>query len=236
MSIGGSKSKGGGSQSSVQEQRDFGSEIWKTQSPYLADLYRGGASTLGNAAGSAFGKQAALLQYAAGGDLGDAGNTLAQSNKYLQSFMNPTVDPAVNAYATNLGQQFNEQFLPGLRGDAALAGGLGGSRQQIGAALGAQRAMQTLGDFTAQSYAGQQERKLAATQQLAANAAGYMDLSGARTASADFARSMPWYNIAQYQGLLGSPVQIDKGGYSKGTSSGSNKTSSGGFNFGFGSG
>lgn len=232
MSIGGSKSKGGGTQSS--EGQDFGSEIWKTQSPYLADLYRRANTVYGGASTSPFGKQAATLQYAAGGDLGSAATTLGQSNKYLQSFMNPTVDPAVNAYATNLGQQFNEQFLPGLKGDAALAGGLGGSRQQIGAALGAQRAMQTLGDFTAQSYAGQQERKLAATQQLAANAQGYMDLSGARTASADFARSMPWYNLAQFQGLLGSPVQIDKGGWQR--SSGSSKSSSGGFNFGFGSG
>lgn len=232
MSIGGSKSKGGGSQSA--ESRDFGSEVWSAQSPYLQDLYRRSAANFRAGPQNPWNKQAGALQYAAGGDLGTAGSTLAQSNKYLQSFMNPTVDPAVNAYATNLGQQFREQFMPELRGEAALAGGLGGSRQQIGAALGAQRAQQSLSDFTANAYAGQQERKLAATQQLAANAAGYLDLSGARTASADFARSMPWYNLAQYQGLLGSPVQIDKGGWQR--SSGSNKSSSGGFNFGFGSG
>lgn len=232
MSIGGSKSKGGGSQSS--ESRDFGSEVWSGQSPYLQDLYRRAAGRLGTAGSTVGMKQAGLQNWASGYDLSAASQSLAASNKNLQSFMNPTVDPAVKAYAQNLGQQFNEQFLPGLKGEAALAGGLGGSRQQIGAALGAQRAMQTLGDFTAQSYAGQQERKLAAVQQMAANAGGYMGLSDARTGLADFARSMPWYNLAQYQGLLGSPVQIDKGGWQR--SSGSSKQSSGGFNFGFGSG
>ncbi len=82
----------------------------------------------------------------------------------LNSFSDPTVDPAFNAYSQTLGQQFREQFMPELQGQSALAGGLGGSRQQIGSALGAQRAMQELGNFGANAYAGQQERALAAQQ------------------------------------------------------------------------
>lgn len=239
MSIGGSKQKSSGTQtstgSSQSQAQDFGSEVWGQQSPFLQDLYNRAQGNLNAGDGDA----GAMTNWARW-QLVNANQSLGQSNQALQGFLNPTVDPAVNAYAQNLGQQFNEQFLPGLKGDAALAGGLGGSRQQIGSALGAQRAMQTLGDFAAQSYAGQQERALAAAQGLAANAAGYESLGNTTTAVADFSRSMPWYNLAQYQGLLGSPIQIDKGGidqsWSKSESKGKNSGSGGSFNFGFGGG
>lgn len=211
--------------------------------------------------------------------------TLGESNAALRKFLNPGVDPALAAYSKSLGQQFNEQFLPGLKGDAAVAGGLGGSRAQIGAALGSQRAQQSLSEFAAQSYAGQQERALQAAQGIGAlnqgyiqnaagrqaqaqgynaNSQGYRDISsgllnqsqqfgniaqgydqiaaGRLAASQnqqgmyDLARSMPWYGLQQYAGLLGLPVQNDLGGWTSSKTVSKGKSGSGGFNFGLGGG
>lgn len=215
MSLSGGKQKSSGSQTSTSI--DYGTDVWGPQSPYLQDLYARAQAGLGNMSGD----QAAQAQY------GAATGALDRSQAALGGFLNPAADPSLAAYAQNLGQQFNEQFLPGLRGDAALAGGLGGSRQQIGAALGGQRAMQTLGDFTAQVYSGQQDRALQAAQQMAANSQGY-------TALADFGRSMPWYSLSQYAGLLGAPVMRDLGGTS--TSSGKTKSSGWNASIGLGSG
>lgn len=224
MSIGGGSNK---QKSSSQQQSSgvqYGTDVWGAQSPYLQNLYGAAQTQLGNTGNG--GAQDWLT--AANGSLGSANTALTQSNTALQQFLNPGQDPAVAAYAQNLGQQFNEQFLPGLQGDAALAGGLGGSRQQIGAALGAQRAMQTLGDFTAQTYSGQQERALAAAQGLGANAQGFQGNAQLQGTLADFARSMPWFNLQQFQGLLGAPVMKDLGGYTN--SSGTSKGSGSGWN------
>lgn len=224
MSIGGGSNKQKSSSTQQSSGVQYGSDVWGAQSPYLQSLYSMGLNNLNNGGGGAQG-----FIDRAGGNLDAAGGTLNESSQALRGFLNPTAqDPALQAYATNLGQQFNEQFLPGLQGDAALAGGLGGSRQQIGAALGAQRAMQTLGDFTAQTYAGQQERALAAAQGLAQNAGGYESLAGTGAGLADFARSMPWFNLQQFQGLLGAPVMKDLGGYTN--SSGTSKGSGSGWN------
>lgn len=226
MSIGGGSNKQKSSSTQESSGVQYGSDVWGAQSPYLQNLYSLGYTNTGNNTGNA---QAQGFLGTAGESLAAANGTLSESSTALRDFINPTaMDPAVQAYAQNLGQQFNEQFLPGLQGDAALAGGLGGSRQQIGAALGAQRAMQTLGDFTAQTYAGQQERALAAAQGLAANSQGYANVASTGAGMADFARSMPWYNLQQFQGLLGSPVLKDLGGYSN--SSGTSKGSGSGWN------
>lgn len=198
-------------------------------------------------------------------------NLMDQSAAGLRTMLNPEIDPAMAAYSKRMGQAFNEQLLPGLKGDAMLAGGLGGSRQQIGAALGADRAMQAMSDFTANTYSGQQDRRLAAAQglgnlgqmyqglgdlsnqtagmygqfgdlsnQTAAGfgnlAQGWQQSAGTNLAQGDFARSMPWYNVNQYAGILGMPVTLDQGGFnwnnSSSTSSSSGKNSSIGGSFG----
>jgi len=233
MSVGGGKSKSSSSQQSASESKQFGTDIWGPQSPYLQDLYARAQSQLGQQGGI---DQANQFQTGASNALDYSQQVLRNSNQALGQFLQPGQDPAVSAYATNLGQQFQEQFLPGLRGDAALAGGLGGSRQQIGQALGAQRAMQTLGDFSAQTYAGQQERALQAAQGIGQNALGFQNAATAGMGMADFARSMPWYNLSQFQGLLGAPVMRDLGGYSTSTSSGKSKSGSFNFNAGLGGG
>lgn len=233
MSIGGGSQKQKSQSSSTQEGIQYGSDVWGAQSPYLQDLYSRGQQNLGNDIGNT---TASDWLDQAGLAVGGANQALTQSNQALTQFLNPGQDPAVAAYAQNLGQQFNEQFLPGLKGEAALAGGLGGSRQQIGSALGAQRAMQTLGDFTAQTYSGQQERALQAAQGIGANASGFQNNAQMQTAIADFARSMPWYSLQQFKGLLGAPVMRDLGGKTSGYSSSSGSGSGWNANAGLGGG
>ena len=220
MSIGGGSSKQSSSSSQQSNSIDYGTDVWGYQAPFLNQLYQHGFNTLNNNSAQA-NAQPWLTQ--AQGSIDSANGALSNSNQALTQFLNPGQDPSVAAYATNLGQQFNEQFLPGLKGDAALAGGLGGSRQQIGAALGAQRAMQTLGDFTAQTYSGQADRALQAASQIGSNAAGFQNNATLQSTLADFARSMPWYNLSQFSGLLGSPAMQSLGGTSNstGTSKGS---------------
>jgi hypothetical protein len=137
--------------------------------------------------------------------------------------MQPTVDPAFQMYSDRVGQQYNQQFLPGMKGQAIQAGGLGGSRQQIGNALGAQAGMQSISDFGAQSYAGQQQRALQAAGQQGQNSQMLGQLSGQNLANADFSRGMPWYNQQMFAGLLGAPTMQDLGSYAQSTGSSTSK-------------
>lgn len=226
MSIGGGSDKSSGKSQSSGSTWDYGTNVWGPQSPYLTNLFGQAQNTM---AANPVSEPAYQYMAKASDALGGVNQAVTGANEQLMKFMNPGQDPALAAYATNLGQQFNEQFMPGLKGDAALAGGLGGSRQQIGAALGAQRAMQTLGDFTAQTYAGQQERALQAALGMGQNATTLQGGAETNLALADFARSMPWYSLGQYAGLLGSPIMQDLGAYS--TNQSSTKQSSSGFRF-----
>jgi hypothetical protein len=61
-----------------------------------------------------------------------------------------------------------------------------------------------------------------------ANAAGLQGSVQNRLAMAQFQQGMPWYNLNQYAGLLGSPVMQDKGGWS--TASGTGSGSGSGWN------
>lgn len=225
MAFGFGANKSSGSTNSSSRSEDYGTGIWGPQQGYLQNLYQ-------NAQGLAGGPQMGM------GGLGNAQQNaqlaqqgLLNSNQNLQGFMNPGVDPAVDAYSQRLGQQFNEQFMPALQGEAAMAGGLGGSRQQIGAALGADRAQQAIGDFASNAYAGQQQRALQAAGQMGQNSQMMGQLGQQNLMNADFSRGMPWYNQQMFSGLLGAPTILDKGGLSTSKSSGS--TSSGGFNIGF---
>lgn len=277
MSIGGSKSSGkttSTSNSSTQgEGYDYGTGMWSGQAPFLTDLYNranqasyGGDPSTGYLGRAEYADNQGMEALRMGeqqlrnsqGYLGSAGGYLNRSADNLQSFLNPTTtDPLSKVYAQQMRQQFQEEFLPGLKGDAMMAGGLGGSRQQIGAALGSQRAMQAIGDFNSSLYGQQQDRALQAAQGLgtigqmfqglgdASNqigagwgnmAGGWQSAGGNAMGMADFARSMPWYGLNQYSGLLGMPVTLDQGGFnwnnSQSSSSSSGKSSSGGFNFG----
>ena len=198
---------------------DYGTNVWGPQQGYLQNLYASGQQL----AGGAMGGQQQFDQ--AQGQLGYAQQGLQQSNQNLQGFMNPGVDPAVGAYSQRIGQDFNQQFLPGLQGQAIQAGGLGGSRQQIAQGMGAQAAGQAVSDFAANSYAGQQQRALSAAGQMGQNAQAMGGLSQNYLQNADFSRGMPWYNQSMFSGLLGAPTMQDLGGYSQSTGKSKGKQS-----------
>ena len=217
-SLSGSKQKS----TSSSESTDYGTNVWGPQQGYLQNLYATGQQL----AGGPMGGQQQFDQ--AQNQLGYAQQGLQQSNQALQGFMNPGVDPAVGAYSQRIGQDFNQQFLPGLQGQAIQAGGLGGSRQQIAQGMGAQAAGQAVSDFAANSYAGQQQRALAAAGQMGQNAQAMGGMSQDYLQNADFSRGMPFYNQSMFSGLLGAPIMQDLGGYSQST--GTSKSTAKGFN------
>jgi hypothetical protein len=288
MSFG--KSKGTSQSSSgwnTQDAQNYGTDIWGTQAGYLGDLYAraqqqswqpsGGFGAL-DQAGGAYGQAGGLYGQSLGslgqagslyggslGYLGQAGGAYGQSQAALNRLANPTqADPMQAVYARNLGQQFNEQIMPGLKGDAAIGGGLGGSRAGIAQGLAGARMGQQMQDFAAQLYGQQQDRALQAGQALQGVGQGYLQgMQGMQQAGAGYAdiaagqqaaaggmgnlgqayqglatqqQQMPWYAIQQYAGLLGPAVMRNMGGYARGSGTTSGSSSGGGgFNIGLGS-
>ena len=205
--ISGGSNKQSSSSSSKGEQFDFGTNVWGPQQQYLQNNWAA-------AQGLANGPMGGMDQFnQSQGALGQGMAGLQQSNQNLQSFQNPTVDPAFGAYGNRLQQDFTQKFLPQLQGQAIQAGGLGGSRQQIGAGMGAQAAGQAMSDFAANSYAGQQQRALQAAGLQGQNAQGFGQFGQQYLGNADFSRGMPWYNQNMFSGLLGGPAMQDLGGY-----------------------
>jgi hypothetical protein len=171
------------------------------------------------------------------------GQGMQQANSTLTRMQNPGMDPMMGVYSRQIGQNFNEQVMPGLRGDAMAAGGLGGSRAGIAQGLAGARAGQQLQDFGAQLYGQNQDRALnAANMQgaLQGNIAqgygqgaamagqigqGYGQMGTQALANAQFGMGIPWYNLQQYAGLLGGPVMEDLGGTGQTTGSSSGRGS-----------
>lgn len=164
---------------------------------------------------------------------------------WLKQFQNPGMDPMADVYARQVGQQFNEQIMPGLRGGAALSGGMGSSRQGIAEGLAAGRSSQQLQDFGAQLYGQQQDRSLQAAMGLGQNALGYGQLAngqgnlgaqmgqlgeamsglgGQYGSLSQMQQALPWYALNQYKGLLGNPTVLGGGGSSSGTATGGSES------------
>ena len=203
------KQKGTLSQQS-SEQRNYGTNVWGPQAGYLQDIYS-----------QAQGMKQDLQGWAGQAGLDQMRGALGQSQQALQRLANPDqTDPLMGMYAKQIGQQFNEQIAPGIRGDAMLGGNRGGSRQGIGLGLAGARAGQQLQDFGAQLWGQQQQNALSAAQGLQGVAGGY----GQQALQQGMA---PWQNLQQYAGLIGGPAFQNLGGY--GTSSGA---SSGGGGWG----
>jgi hypothetical protein len=161
----------------------------------------------------------------------------------LGNLQNPTVDPMLGVYAQQVGQQFNREIMPGIQGQAALGGGLGGSRAGIAQGLAAAEAQRNIQNFGAQLYGQGQDRALqaAGAQGQLAQGLAQAGLQGAgmygqlgqqamqgglnNLAIGQFGMGVPWYAAQQYAGLLGNPIMEDLGGrnesWSSGTGSGS---------------
>jgi hypothetical protein len=200
----------GTSQQQSSEQRNYGTNVWGPQAGFLQDIYS-----------QAQGMKQDLQGYAGQAGLDQMRGALGQSQQALMGLANPQqTDPLMGMYANQIGQQFNEQIAPGIRGDAMLGGNRGGSRQGIGLGLAGARAGQQLQDFGAQLWGQQQQNALSAAQGLQGVAGGYGQLAGQQGMA-------PWQNLQQYAGLIGGPAFQNLGGY--GTSSGAS-SGGGGWN------
>lgn len=153
----------------------------------------------------------------------DAGASgMRDQASWLQQFRTPGIDPMADVYARNVAQNFNEQIMPGIRGNAAMSGGMGGSRQGIAEGLAAGRSSQQLQDFNAQLYGQQADRSLQAAGAYGQNAAAQAGLSTDYANLGQFQQALPWYALQQYAGILGRPTPLTGGG----------SQSSSGFNIG----
>ena len=227
------------SSNSFQNSTTLGTGVWDAQSPYLQDMY----SRAQGQANQGFAGQGSMN--AAGGYFGQAGGALGQSNQalggafngYSNMANNQQVDPMLQQYGQALGRNWTQNILPGMQGQAAMAGGLGNSRDQIGQALAAGQQGQQFQDFAGQLYGQQQDRRMQALSGMGQvgsaygqNAAGYGALGGDMTQFGNAQQAAAWNPLQQYAGLLGGPTQLNKGGYSSGVSAGSG-SGGGGWNF-----
>ena len=117
-------SSGGGSQwnnSSGSGSTDPQS-IWGGQSPYLEGLYEQASGLGGSNTGQA--QAQGIYDQAMGG---------------FNSMMNPGMNPQMAAYSREIGNQFNEQIMPGIQGSAGMAGQMGGGRQGVAEGVAAGR-------------------------------------------------------------------------------------------------
>lgn len=62
------------------------------------------------------------------------------------------LDPVVSNAMRRMGENFNEQVMPGIRSGAILAGGYGGSRQGVAEGLAAKGLLQSMGDMSSNMY------------------------------------------------------------------------------------
>jgi len=268
MSFGRNTQKQSSVGASSSQSQNYGSDVWGAQAPYLQGQYADANAIYGQSAGTGAGMgqagydlngqalgQAGAAAGAMGGMLQGARGYvdqgmqalsspyISQAQRTLQGLQAPGVDPMMDVYARNIGQQFREQILPGLQGDAIAGGGLGGSRAGIASGLAGARAGQQIQDFAAQLYGSGQDRALAAAQgagNLQGNIAqglnqgagmygqigqGYgqqgqmlQGIGEGQLNNAQFGMAVPWYGATQRAGLLGGPVMRDLGGQSSGVS------------------
>lgn len=225
-----SKSKSKSTQTSFSQ--DYGSRLNADQGAQLSNLWSQGANLNASGAGQAQGyqgyNQAMGMNQLAGNQLGGAAMQGAQDT--FSRLQNPGMDPMMGVYAKQIGQNFNEQIMPGLRGDAMVGGGLGSSRAGIAQGLAGARAGQQLQDFGAQLYGQNQDRALQAAG-AGGNLAGsiadaYGNLGQNAMATGQFGMGIPWYGATQQKGLLGAPIVENLGGYSTSTGTSKSKGSS----------
>jgi len=150
---------------------------------------------------------------------------------------NPYLDQMFNRGAGNMVQQWGNNIMPQISGNAEMGGGLGGSRQGIAEGLATQGLMDSMGDYGVNLYGGQyqsdQNRALAAaggyntdmlrgidtnrmigqgTDQTGLNALG----QGPNAMNLGFSAPNQWSQLYgmqsmpynQYSSILGNPVPL----------------------------
>src|SRR5512139_2220617 len=219
MGISGSKGGTSSAQSSEGFNQSFGSAMNLAQEQQYQNLWQN--------AGNLYAQNAGMQQGQAGMNQAQGYmNQGAGAFGTLQQMQNPGMDPRMGVYARQLGQQFNEQILPGMRGEAIMGGGIGGSRAGIGQGLAAARMGQQLQDFGAQLYGENQNRALQAAQLQGALGGQYAQQA---MQNAQFGMNLPWYASQQMAGILGGPIMEDLGGMGSTSASGSSSGKTRGF-------
>lgn len=221
------------SSNQLQQSWDYGNQQDAAQQQFMQNMWGAGQNLANSGAGMAAGQQGydQGMGYL-GQAMGQLGNPYMQgAQQTLQRLQNPGVDPMVDVYSRQIGQQFNEQIMPGLRGDAAAGGGLGSSRAGIAQALAGSRMGQQLQDFGAQLYGQNQDRALQAASQQGQLGQGLASMYGQGSQQAQalgqYGMGIPWYAQQQMAGLLGPAIMQDKGGYTYGTSTSKGKAGGG---------
>ena len=102
-------------------------------------------------------------------------------------------------YGQQVGQQFREQIMPQMQGQASLAGGLGSSRNQLAQGYAGAQANQQLQNMGNQLYSDNANR----AQSAAAMMPGMANAFG----------QMGWSPYAGMAGILGNLQQYNKGGF-----------------------
>ena len=200
--VSGSKQKSASGSRSVSEggsrSQDFGTQLDPVQQAFQQNIWRQMGQVNANQ-----GTQAGNQGLQGGFD------ALNQSQNTINSLMNPGQDPRLGAFSRQIGREFNDNILPGIRSDAQGVGALGGSRAGIAEGLAASRVGQQIQDFGAQVFGDQQQTRLNAASLGGQQAQGFGGLG-------QFGMSIPFFNLMQKQGLLGSPIQTDRGAFSSG--------------------
>lgn len=255
MGVGGGSQKQSSQQQSSGGSQSYGSAMNLAQERQFQNLWGAAGNLYSQNAGAGYGQDA--YSAALGGNqqgmgylnqgAGQVANALGQlgganqAMNTLGALQNPTVDPMLGVYAQEIGQQFNRNVLPGIQGNAAMAGALGGSRAGIAQGLAAADAQRNIQNFGAQLYGQGQDRALSAAgaQGQLAQALAQTGLQGAgmygqlgqqamqgglnNLAIGQFGMGVPWYAAQQFAGLLGNPLLEDLGGTSSTTSSGASE-------------
>jgi hypothetical protein len=178
---------GGGYSSSQSQNTAYqgGTAAEKNQLPFLQNLWGASKDYMANQA------QGVAQQ---------GQDWISGAQKVLQGQMTPAdVQQQMNYYGQQAGQQFREQILPQIQGQAGLYGGLGSSRNQLAQGYAGAQAQQGIQNMTNQLYDTNQNR--------AAQAAGLMPQF------ANAFGSMGWMPYQNYAGILGQMQQQNLGGW-----------------------
>ena len=134
----------------------------------------------------------------------------------VNAMMNPGVNPQLAAYSQAVQRNLTDNLLPTIGSSAAGFGQYGGARQGVAEGVALERANEDITNMAANLYSQDRDRML--------QTMGMLPSLGA------FGMSVPWFNINQYAGLLGSPTVLAGGGGSEGQTA----SSSYGYNTGAG--
>jgi hypothetical protein len=175
---------GGGASQSKSQNYQAGTAADPNQLPYLQNLWQGAQGYMGQ------GQQTAQQ----GQDwIGNAANSM------MGQFSPQNVQGQMDYYGKQIGQQFREQIMPQIQGQAALAGGLGSSRNQLAQGYAGAQAQQGIQNMGNALFSQNQDRALQAAGQMPAMANAF--------------GNMGWMPYQQLAGILGPMQSQNKGGW-----------------------